>query len=160
MPFRIYKNGEVVAEGDSPLAINGIEPNTDVADGEYQASRFDNDIESERVDVPGFKTLPVEVTGVAVTPKNSSAVAGTAGTRQLSATVSPEDATDKSVTYSIMPNAEGLTVSSAGLISWTEEVPFGVYITTVTTADGGFTDTNSLTLNEPETEEPVEETEG
>ena len=62
--------------------------------------------------------------------------------------MTPTDATDKTVTYTI-EDAEGLTVSNTGLISWTADTPSGTYQTTVTTTDGGLTDTHSLTLTEP-----------
>lgn len=88
----------------------------------------------------------VEVSGVTVSPKNSTATAGAAGNRQLTATIAPEDATNKNVTYSIAPETAGLSVSDAGNITWTDAVPAGVYTTTVTTVDGGKTDTNTLTL--------------
>lgn len=58
--FKIYKNDEVIAESESPLAITGLQPNTDVTEGEYQAVRVEGDKESARVDVPGFTTLAEE----------------------------------------------------------------------------------------------------
>ena len=87
-----------------------------------------------------------ESISIAVTPKTSTAVAGTLGTRQLTVKVLPEDMEDKSVTYKIEPDTQGLSVTSTGLISWTAEVPEGVYTTTVTTNHGTLTDTNVLTL--------------
>lgn len=92
------------------------------------------------------ETVPVN--DVSIAPKTSSAEAGTGGTRQLSVTVSPEDATDKSVTYSLNPSVDGISVSDSGLISWNEEVPSGEYRTTVTTVDGGRQVTHVLTLTE------------
>lgn len=150
--FKIYKGDDVVVEGKSPLTITGINPNTDVAKGEYQAVRVEGGKESERVDIPAFKTLPIAVTGVTVSPKTSSAVAGTAGSRQLTATVSPANATNKNVTYSIAPTTDGLAVSDAGLITWDDAVPAGQYTTTVITVDGNKKDTHVLTLTEPEPE--------
>ncbi|MDV7868167.1 Ig-like domain-containing protein [Enterococcus faecalis] len=91
----------------------------------------------------------VPVTGFSVSPKNSSADAGTAGNRQLTATVSPENATNKKVTYTITPETAGLEVSNSGNITWTADVPAGEYITTGTTEDGKFTDSNTLTLTTP-----------
>ncbi|WP_313430021.1 putative Ig domain-containing protein [Siminovitchia terrae] len=149
--FKIYKGNDVVVEGESPLTITGINPNTDVAAGEYQAVRVDGDRESARVDIPAFKTLPIAVTGVSLSPKTSSAEAGTAGTRQLTATVAPTNATNKNVSYAIAPTTNGLSVNTSGLISWSEDVPAGTYTTTVTTADGAKKDTHVLTLTEPET---------
>lgn len=59
--FRIYKNdGTQVVEGESPLAITGLEPETVVAAGDYQAVRVVDGTESEKVDVPGFTTLAEE----------------------------------------------------------------------------------------------------
>lgn len=55
--FKLYKGDTVVDEGESPLTITGLEPNTEVAKGEYQVVRVDDDKESERVDVPAFTTL-------------------------------------------------------------------------------------------------------
>ncbi|RST57696.1 phage tail protein [Siminovitchia terrae] len=96
------------------------------------------------------------VTGVTLSPKTSSAEAGTAGTRQLTATVAPTNATNKSVSYAIVPTTNGLSVNASGLISWNEDVPAGTYTTTVTTADGAKKDTHVLTLAEPEPDPPPE----
>src|SRR5690625_1908997 len=112
MSFKIYKGDDVVAEGESPLAITGLSPNTDVSSGEYQATRVDGDRESERVDVPSFKTLPIDVTGVALSPKTSNAESGETGSRQISATVSPANATNKSVTYRSEEHTSELSVNN------------------------------------------------
>lgn len=148
--FKIYKNDEVVVEGESPLTITGLNPDTEVAEGDYQAARVDGENESAKADIPAFKTLPVAVTGVTLSPKTSTAVAGTAGNRQLSAAVAPANATNKTVTYSIAPATAGLAVTSGGNITWTDAVPAGEYTTTGKTADGNKTDTHVLTLTEPE----------
>src|SRR5699024_2102444 len=59
--FKIYKGDSVVVEGESPLSITGLDPNTEVPKGEYQAVRVEDDKESDRVDIPAFKTLPIEI---------------------------------------------------------------------------------------------------
>lgn len=159
MPFRIYKDDEVVVEGESPLAITGINPNTDVSAGEYQVTRIEGERESERVDIPAFRTLSIDVTGVTLSPKTSSAEAGTAGNRQLAATVEPSNATNKNVSYAIAPSVTGLAVSNSGQITWTADVPAGMYTTTVTTAAGARTDTHVLTLSDPEPDPDPEEPE-
>lgn len=151
--FRIYKGNEVVVEGESPLTITGLEPNADIPKGTYEVVRVDGERESVRVDIPAFKTLPINVTGVSLSPKTSSAEVGTPGTRQLTPTVVPNNATNKEVSYKIEPATDGLSVSNSGLISWSEIVPAGNYTTTVTTQDGEYTDTHVLTLTEPEPEE-------
>lgn len=154
MPFKIYQGDTLVVEGESPLEITGLSPNTDVAAGEYQAARVEDGNESDRVDIPAFKTLPIDVTGVSLSPKTSNAEAGAAGNRQLNATVSPSNATNKSVSYEISPDADGLAVSGSGNITWTADTPAGEYTTTVTTVDGDYTDTHVLTLTEAEEPEP------
>lgn len=93
--FKIYKGQTEVVSGTSPLTITGMEPDTSVPAGEYQVTRVVNGKESERVDIPAFKTLSIAVTGLEFSPKTSTADAGTAGSRQITATVLPENATNK-----------------------------------------------------------------
>lgn len=149
--FRIYKNDSVIVEGESPLVITGLDPNTEVSKGEYQVVRLESDRESNRVDIPAFTTLPISVTGVTISPRTSTATAGESGSRQLTATIEPENATNKNVTFET-ENVEGLSVSQNGLLTWTENTPAGIYTTTVTTEDGEYTATHTLTLEEPEPE--------
>lgn len=149
MTFKIYKGKSVVVEGKSPLEIKGVGANKDVVKGEYQAVRVDGDKESERVDVPAFKTLPIAVTGVTLLPNAMTGTAGTASNRQLNPTVEPENATNKKVTYKVTPATTGLTVNASGVLAWTDKVPAGKYTVTVTTSDGAKTDTSTLTLDEP-----------
>ena len=54
--FKIYKGQTEVVSGQSPLTITGMEPNSSVQAGEYQVTRVVNGKESERVDIPAFKT--------------------------------------------------------------------------------------------------------
>lgn len=90
---------------------------------------------------------------VIISPKTSTAEAGSSGSRKLTVNVEPADADNVEVTYSI-DTAEGLEVNSEGLISWAESTPAGVYTTTVETNDGGGAKaTHKLTLTEPEPED-------
>lgn len=150
MSFRIYKGDTLVIEGDSPLSITGIQPNTDISKGEYQAVRVINNRESERVDIPAFKTLPVKVTGVTVSPKTLSSESGKDDGADITASVQPSNATNKTVAYKVEPATEGLTVNASGRVEWTASVPSGEYTVTATTQDGNKTDTCQLTLVEPE----------
>src|SRR5690625_1813845 len=140
--FRIYKGDSVVVEGDSPLTITGIAPNTDVEKGEYQVVRFDGDNESDRVDIPAFKTLPIEVESVTVTPKTNNLETGS--TRQLNVTIEPSNATNQDVTYS-SDNEDIATVNSNGLVTAVSE---GTATITVTVDDK--TDTATINVTEPE----------
>lgn len=152
MSFKIYKGEEVVVEGESPLAITGLDPDTDVTKGTYQATQVDGDNESEKVDIPAFKTLPIKVTSVTVAPKTNNLEVD--GTRQLNATIEPSNATNKKVTYE-SDNDEVATVSSNGLVT---AISAGKATITVKTTDGNHTDTATINVTEPEPDpEPEEE---
>ena len=83
---------------------------------------------------------PVPVDGVSVSPSSSSIPAGT--TVQLTATVSPADASNKSVTWTSL-NPSVATVDGNGLATGVAEGSAGIVATTV---DGGFAATNQLTV--------------
>ena len=57
MTFRIYLGRKIMAEGDSPLEITGLSQDTEYPAGTFEATRLENGRESERVDVPYFRTL-------------------------------------------------------------------------------------------------------
>lgn len=149
MSFKLYKGATVVVEGESPLAITGLTPDTNVTAGTYKVAKVEGGVESEKVDVPAFKTLPVAATGVKIAPTTATAVSGTAGERKTVMTMTPGNATNKNVTYSIAPTTAGLTVEADGTIKWTDAVASGTYTMTVKTVDGNFTATCVLTLTAP-----------
>jgi len=82
----------------------------------------------------------VPVTGVDLVPASISVVLG--GTSQLTATVLPANATNKTVTYA-SDNTGVATVNSSGLVT---PVAAGSAIITVTTTDGSKTDTTAVTV--------------
>lgn len=86
----------------------------------------------------GGTTVPV--TGVSVSPTSASIAAG--GTSQLTATVSPTNATDKSVTWT-SSNTAVATVNASGLVTG---VTAGSATITVRTNNGGFTATSAITV--------------
>lgn len=71
--FRIYNGDTKVVEGASPLTITGLEPATEVADGEYKATRVQNGKESAKVDIPAFTVKTAETFSADVDVKPSSA---------------------------------------------------------------------------------------
>lgn len=146
--YRIYKGNEKVAESENPITLAGLQSNTKYEAGTFKIARVKGNEESEKIPISEFTTLAsiVSVTEVTLSPKTSTANAGVASSRQLTATVTPVEATNKKVSYKIEPATEGLDVSDSGNITWTETVPAGEYVTTVTTEDGNKTDTNTLTL--------------
>ena len=85
-------------------------------------------------------TTNTPVTSVSVSPTTLSIANG--GTSQLTATVSPSNATNKNVTWS-SSNAAVATVSSTGLVSATGA---GTAVITVTTTDGNKTATSTITV--------------
>ncbi|MFN2396354.1 MAG: S8 family serine peptidase, partial [Bacteroidales bacterium] len=85
---------------------------------------------------------PVAVTGVSVSPTTASLEVNE--TVQLVATVSPEDATNKDVTWS-SDNTSVATVSSTGIVTGVGE---GTTTITVTTDDGDYTATSSVTVTD------------
>jgi hypothetical protein len=88
----------------------------------------------------GQGELTIAVTGVTVAPSTAAVLVG--ATSQLSATVAPADATNKTVawTSSVPANA---TVSSTGLVTG---VANGSSVITATTSDGSFTSTSTVTV--------------
>ena len=83
---------------------------------------------------------PISVTGVTVSPTTASLETG--GTQQLTATVSPNNATDKTVSWSTS-NSSVATVSSTGLVT---AAGVGSATITVTTTDGHKTATCVITV--------------
>ena len=141
--FRIYKNDELIVEGESPLTITGIEPDTQVVEGTYQAVRVENEEESERVDIPAFKTLPIKVASVTVAPKTNNLEVG--ATRQLNTTIEPTNATNQKVTYE-SDDETIAKVNASGLIT---AIGAGTATVTVKTEDGNHTDTATVNVTKP-----------
>jgi len=83
----------------------------------------------------------VPVTSVSVAPSAASLVVG--ATTALVPTVLPANATNRNVTWGTS-NSAIATVSTAGLVT---AVAPGTATITVTTADGGFTATSTITVN-------------
>ncbi len=92
----------------------------------------------DQVEVRNVATIPV--TGVTVSPTTASIVIGS--TTQLTATVSPANATNTNVTWS-SSNTSVATVSTTGLVT---AVAAGTATVTVTTQDGGKTATSAITV--------------
>jgi uncharacterized protein YjdB len=89
----------------------------------------------------GCSTASVGVTGVTVTP--ATAVLSVGATQQLTPTVAPANATNKTLNYS-SDNMAVATVNGSGLVT---AIASGSAIITVTTQDGAKTATAVVTVN-------------
>ncbi|MDO0950195.1 Ig-like domain-containing protein [Mammaliicoccus sciuri] len=154
--LKVYKGADVVGtaergeDGKAKVMIDSLEANTDYPTGTYQVSFANENGESGKVDVPSFKTKPISVTGVTISPKTASVDVG--GSTKLDSTVAPSTATNKSVSYTSSDETVA-TVSSNGTVTGVAE---GQATITVTTQDGSKTDTATITVNavvEPAPEE-------
>ena len=85
---------------------------------------------------------PVKATGVELDKTSATMIVG--DTLQLKATVAPENATDKAVTWSA--SGDGIVKVEDGLVT---ALKAGESTVTVTTHDGGFTATCAITVNNP-----------
>lgn len=83
---------------------------------------------------------PVAVEGVTISPRTPAFYVG--GTKQLTATVSPADASNKGVTWS-SSNPSVASVDQNGLVTG---LKFGSANITATTVDGGYTDTVKVSI--------------
>lgn len=98
---------------------------------------------ASKITVTDDTPAAVKVTGVTVSPQTLSLKEGESSA--LTATVSPANATDKSVTW--RSSDEGVaTVGISGLV---RGVSAGTATITVTTADGGFENTCTVTVTKP-----------
>jgi lysophospholipase L1-like esterase len=136
--FQWYFNGAPVAaeQGGQSKDL------TVVQSGKYKVSIQINAgnetrIVSNELDITA-NTVPV--TGVIVTPSSATVTSG--GTTQLTATVSPSNATNKQVSW-VSSNPAVATVNSTGLVSG---IAAGSATITATTSDGGFTATSAITV--------------
>src|SRR5699024_6481842 len=112
----------------------------DYPTGTYQVSFSNENGESEKVDVPSFKTKPIAVTGVTLDKTTLSLQE--AATGNLVPTVAPSTAADKTVMLA-SSDAAIATVDNTGKVT---AVKPGAADITVTTKDGSKTAKCALTV--------------
>lgn len=146
--LNVYKDDELIksaeyVDGKAKATIDGLDANTDYAAGTYQVSRKDDSGESDKVDVPEFKTKPIAVTGVSLDKETLTMDIGDSET--IKATVAPSTATDKGVSYG-SSNRDIATVDSNGKVT---AVAPGTANIEATTNDGNKKATCKVTVAEP-----------
>lgn len=137
--LKIVKDGKVIAMGEKGTKeanVTGLTPATKYPKGTYKKA-FDattdqnlSEIASELVDVEEFTTLPISVTGVTLDKTTLSLEVGATG--QLTATVAPSNASDKSITWKSADESIA-TVDDSGKVT---AVKAGSVDVTATTKDG------------------------
>ena len=122
-------------EEDKTPRING----TPIDGGIYQSKGI------KKIEVYGYENpTTVNVTGITLSQTEAAMTVG-GETLTLTATVAPDDATDKTVTWTTS-NADIATVEN-GVVT---AVAVGTATITVTTTDGSFTATCAITVTAPE----------
>lgn len=156
--LKAIKSNKVVAVGDKgtkQVEITGIGANVSIKTGDYKlaydktADKALSELASNPVDAVAFKTDPIKVTGVSLDKTSVTVEEGQSV--QLTATVAPSNATDKSVTWKSGNDATA-TVDQNGKVTG---VKAGTVNVVVTTKDGSKTATCTVTVTakptEPET---------
>ena len=169
--LKVYKGGEVVGsaergvDGIAKVTIDNLTADTDYATGSYQVAFSNENGESEKVNVPAFKTKPatttttttvaptttttttaIAVTGVTLDKSTLSLVVGATG--NLVATIAPSNASYKAVSYK-SSDEEVATVDNTGKVT---AVKAGTAeITVESLMDGSKTAKCELTVTAPTT---------
>ena len=129
------KNGGASAEFTSSAISNGY-INFTVTNNDYKIASIAVTLTAEEFEAQAN----VAVTGITVSPESTTTQVGQ--TKALTATVSPSNATDSSVTWSSSDESIA-TVSNTGVVTGVAE---GTATITVETTDGNFTATSEITV--------------
>ncbi|HJE44460.1 Ig-like domain-containing protein [Levilactobacillus namurensis] len=147
MKLNVYQGETLVGSGPEPVHV-------DLAAKDYPAGTFtgereeDNGTKSKRFSFPAVTVKPVVVPVTGVTLSQATATGDIGRTVELTATVAPENATDKTVTWSTSDKA--IATVDAGTVTF---VAAGT--ATITATVGGQSATTKVTVKVP-AEEPAE----
>lgn len=137
LTYEFEINENALANAVYPIEVSYTRGNYDIYDKDLNQVDFDTTV-SGYVKVA---FVPVNVTGVSLDKRSLSMKTGENQT--LIATVSPDDATDKSLVWT-SSNEAVATVDENGFVTGIKE---GTATITVTTADGSFTDSCEVTVS-------------
>lgn len=152
--LNLYKGDELVTsaerqeDGKATVTIDGLDANTDYTKGTYTVAFENENGESERVDVPDFKTKAIRVASVTVAPETIELNIG--DTANVMAIVAPYTATNKAVSYA-SSNTDVAKVDGNGQVT---AVASGTADIEVTTEDGSKTAKSTVTVAEETPEQP------
>lgn len=148
--LKVYKDNEVVAsaergeDGKATATIDGLNPDTDYTAGDYQAAWENENGESDKTDVPSFKTKPIAVTGVELDKDEITLEVGE--TAQLNVTIKPSTATNKNFKF-MSSNRQIASPDDNGLVT---AVSKGSADAVVQTEDGQHEASCKVNVVEPE----------
>lgn len=146
--IKVYKDDTLLSKteklenGKFEAYIFGLKPNTEYSAGEFKVSFENLAGESEKVDVPAFKTEVQRVGYVFLSTHYLDLDVGS--TKRLTANVYPTDSENKAVTYT-SSDENIATVTNKGTV---KGISKGKVTITVTTEDGNYTDTARVDVNE------------
>ena len=150
--LNVYQGDEVVGsaergvDGIAKVTIDNLTADTDYAAGLYQVSFSNENGESGKVDVPAFKTKPINVTGVTLDKSTLSLEVGATG--NLVATIAPSNASYKAVKFTSSDDKVA-TVDNTGKV--TAVKAGSADITVESLMDGSKTAKCELTVTAPTT---------
>ena len=154
--LNLYKGNDLLnsvekTEGKTTVTIENLDANTEYPAGTFKVSFSNDSGESDRVDVPQFKTKAIRVISITLDVDSLDLTVG--DTHQLS-TTTPSEASNKNVSFK-SDQAGIASVTANGLV---EAVSAGTASITVTTEDGSHTDVVSVTVKEPIPDAPTDVT--
>lgn len=153
--LNLYKGDQLLKSeekqaGKTSITIDNLEANTDYPKGTYKVSFSNESGESEKVDVPAFKTKDIKL--VSITLDVETLDLKVDETHNLVATVEPNNATVK--TFKFASEHEDIaTVTEQGLVTAKKA---GQTTITVTTDEGNHTDTVIVTVKDKVPEAPTD----
>ncbi|QIW89155.1 tail morphogenetic protein H [Staphylococcus phage Twort] len=152
--FNLYKDEKLVKSvdkeeiGTTAITIDSLEADTDYPEGTYTVSFSNESGESQKVNVPQFKTKAIGL--ISITLDVDTLDLTVKETHQLNVTFEPSTASNQNVKYE--SDSEHATVTPEGLV---EAVSVGSANITVTSEDGSHTDVVAVTVKEPIPSEPT-----
>ena len=146
--LKVYKGGEVVGsaergvDGIAKVTIDGLTADTDYAAGLYQVAFSNENGESEKVNVPAFKTKPTTTTTTTAKPTTTTTTTVAPTTTTTTSTVAPTTTT----TTTVAPTTTTTTTVKPTTTTTTTVAPTTTTTTTAIAVTGVTLDKSTLSL--------------